>query len=379
MTSAPRGSLATPTLALTRPGRGHLVALLLVGIALVLGMYTGLARGGIEHRFVAADLHAVLMVFGFLGTLFALHRALEVDGGWAYLAPASSAAAVLALPFVRPVGDVLLVTAGGVLVATYLPGGGARRPAADLLGLLGALAWLVAAAHWLLGSGPVAITPLTAVFLVLTLLRMQARRDESRGRRLVLGGTVLAPATVLAAGAVMVPAWRASGLVLAGLGLVALAVGSAPAARQRLAGTRDREERFASRCAALATGWLAASGLLWIATGAGVSGVLLHDAVVHSLFLGSVLTQVMGLTPGFLRVLLGLPVVFARSAQFPVVLLQSSVLVRIGADLVGSPSWREIALHGNVTALLLFLVLTGLGVRRAARAARRPAIAPEIA
>lgn len=35
-------------------------------VALLLGISTGLARGGVEHRYVAADLHAILMVLGLL-------------------------------------------------------------------------------------------------------------------------------------------------------------------------------------------------------------------------------------------------------------------------------------------------------------------------
>jgi hypothetical protein len=353
--------------------------LLLGGIALVLGVYTGLARGGIDHRFVAADLHAVLMVFGFLGTAFAVDRAAEVDRRWAGLAPVSSAASVLALPVVRPVGGALLVLAGGLLAATYLSGdAGQDRTTADILGLLGALAWVAAAALWLLGAGPIRITPLLAVFLVLTLVRTQAARDQRGDGQVVLGGTVLGGAVLFSVGAVTALGWRSSGLVLAGSGLVALATALAPLARRRLAGARGGAQRFESICAALATGWLAASGLLWIAVGAGASGALVHDAVVHSLFLGAVFTHVMGLTPALLPALVRVPAAFTRSAWLPVAVLQVSVLARIGADLAGSASWREIALHGNVGSLLLFLFLAGAGLRRARRLARRKTTAPEV-
>ncbi len=366
VTSASRPSVAPSTTLVPRRSRGRRVVLGIGAIALVLGIYTGLARGGIEHRFIAADLHAVLMVLGFFGTVFACVRAAEFEHRWAVLAPATSAAAVLLLPVARPVGAGLLVAAGSLLAATYLVGGaGERRSASDTLGLIGALAWVAAAALWLSGAGPIRITPLMAAFLVLTLVRLQIVRDQHVGRDLVVGDAVRRAAIVLAAGAVVALSWRSSGLLLAGGGLVGLAATLAPTARRRLSGSRSGPALLEATCAAVATGWLAVSGLLWIAAGAGVTGVFLHDAVVHSLFLGAVFTHVMGLAPSLLRGLLDVPAVRTGTAHLPVALLQVSVLVRVGADLAGSASWREIALHGNVAALLLFVFLTGVGLRRA--------------
>jgi hypothetical protein len=48
--------------------------------------------------------------------------------------------------------------------------------------------------------------------------------------------------------------------------------------------------------------------------------------------------------------------------------------VRIAADLAGSFTWREVAMHGNVSALLLFVVVTVVSVRRAARTPRRATV-----
>ncbi len=364
--SAPRPSVVPSTALVPRLLRGRRAVLGLGGAALVLGVYTGLARGGIEHRFIAADLHAVLMALGFFGTVIALARAAEVGHRWPAVAPIASAAAVLTLPFVRLLGGLLLVAAGGLVAATYLLGASAtRRTTADILGLVGALAWVAAAALWLLGAGPIRITPLLAVFLVLTLVRTQPSQDGYLGRDPEIGAAVGSAAALLAVGAMVALSWRSSGLLLTGIGLVALAAGLTPTARRRLAGARSGLARFEGACIALATGWLAVSGLLWLAAGVGASGALLHDALVHSLFLGAVFTHAMGLTPTLLRRLLDVPVALTRSACLPVALLQASVLGRIVADLAGSASWREIALHGNVAALLSFLFLTGSGLRRA--------------
>lgn len=351
------------------------------GLGLLLGIYTGLARGGVEHRFVAADLHAVLMVLGFLGTLIALERAVALGARWAYAAPAASAAAVVALPVHRPVGGVLLVVAGVLLVAGYgallrrqLHQGGdaeeADRSAHVDLHLVvmagGAVAWVAAAALWLAGAGPVRITPLLAAFLVLTII----------GERLELSRLTLpAPASrrrfllavvVFCLGALVAPAWRSAGLVLVGIGLLGQTAWLARHDVARITVRREGLPRFIATSLLAGYAWLAVSGLLWVAMGLGARGVLLHDAVVHSLFLGFVLSMVMGHAPIILPAVLGRPVGFLRVAYLPLVALHVSVAVRIAADLAGSVWWRGLALHGNVSALALF-VLVAVATARSGR------------
>lgn len=348
-----------------RVRRRRMPLLLGAGVALVLGMYTGLARGGIEHRFVGADLHAVLMALGFLGTLIALERAVALGRAWGYLAPAISVAAVVLLPVARTAGGVLLVAAGGIVTLTYVALLRHRVELHVAIMGMGGLAWVGAAVLWLTGAGPIRITPLLAAFLVLTIV----------GERLELSRltTLPGPASrrwfllaigAFALGAVLAPAWRSTGLVLAGVGLLGQVawLGRHDVARRTV--RRAGLPRFAAVCMLAGYLWLAVSGALWVATGAGVSGPLLHDALVHSLFLGFVLSMVMGHAPIIVPAVLGAPLRFSRWAWAPLVLLHVSVAVRVAADLFGSLAWREVALHGNVTALVLFAVVVVVTVRR---------------
>ena len=337
------------------------------GLAFLLGVYTGLARGGVEHRFVGADLHAVLMVLGFLGTLIALARAVTLGARWGYLAPTASAAAVVVLPLHRITGGVLLVAAGVLTTAGYVA---FLRRRADLHLIVmtgGALAWVAAAGLWLGGAGPVRITPLLAAFLVLTIVgeRLELSRltlPGPRSRRRFLGAVAL-----FSLGALAAPFWRSPGLVLVGVGLVAQALWLARHDLARVTVRRSGLPRFVAISLLAGYVWLAVSGILWAAVGLGARGVLLHDAVVHSLFLGFVLSMVMGHAPIILPAVLRLPVRFAPVAYVPLVALHLSVAVRISADLAGSVWWREIALHGNVAALLLFVFLTVRAARRGLR------------
>ena len=356
-------TVGVPPTSRTGP-RLRLLALLGGGIALLLGIYTGLARSGVAHRFVSADLHAILMVLGFLGTLIALERAVAIGSRWAYAAPTASATAVLALPLDRTLGGVLLVVAGVLTTATYVA---LLRRHVDLhlaVMAVGALAWVAAAVLWLAGAGPVRITPLLAAFLVLTIVgerlelsRLTLPAPASRRRFLVA-------VAIFCLGALLAPVWRSTGLVLVGLGLLGQTVWLVRHDVVRVTVRRAGLPRFVALSLLAGYGWLAVSGVLWVAMGLGVRGLLLHDAVVHSLFLGFVLSMVMGHAPIILPAVLRLPVRFTRAAYLPLVVLHVSVAVRITADLAGSVWWRQVALHGNVAALLLFLLMTVRVARR---------------
>ncbi|MFP4635840.1 MAG: hypothetical protein ACLFRD_08265 [Nitriliruptoraceae bacterium] len=347
----------------------HRLGLLLLGaVGLLLGVYTGLARAGIEHRFVTADLHAVIMVLGFLGTVIALERAVALGARWGYLAPALTGAATLVLPVLRPVGGVLLLLGGLVVVGTYLVllRRGGRQPHLEIMAL-GAAAWVAAAGLWLAGLGPVSITPLLAGFLVLTIVgerlelsRLTLPSARSRRRFLVAVG-------VFVVGVALAPFWRSTGLLLGGLGLIGQVSWLARYDLARRTIHRPGLTRFIAACLLAAYVWMLISGLLWTAMGLGAVGPLLHDALVHSLFVGFVLSMVMGHAPIIVPAVLGTPLTFQRSAYLPLVVLHVSVALRVGADLAGSVPWREVALHGNVAALALFVVLTIRSVRRGRR------------
>lgn len=374
--SAPWWVGAVPTLAVPRPTVPchRLVLLLLGGVGLILGTYTGLARAGIDHRFVAADIHGVVMVLGFLGTLIALERAVALGRLWGYLGPALSGASVLLLVVSRPVGSVALLAAGIVVSLTYVAL--LRRGHLDVhlvIMLLGALAWVGAAGLWLAGAGPVHITPLLAGFLVLTIIgerlelsRLTLPSGASRRRFLVLLG-------IFVVGIAIARWWRDAGLLLGGLGLLGQVAWLLRYDVARRTIRRPGLPRFAAICMLGAYGWLGVSGALWVALGLGARGPLLHDALVHALFLGFVLSMVMGHAPIILPAVLRIPLVFLPIAYLPLALLHFSVAVRITADLAGSFWWREVALHGNVAALFAFVVLSVVAARRG----RRQSWAPE--
>lgn len=336
------------------------------GVGLLLGMYTGLARAGLEHSIVRADIHGIVMVFGFLGTVIAVERAVALGARWGYIGPATSGVAVFVLPFAHTTGGVLLFVAGVVVCLTYtrLMARGSRDMHLVIMGI-GAALWVYAMVLWLAGFGPIRITPLLVGFLVLTVIgeRLELSRltmPSASSRHRFLGAT-----GAFVAGTVVAPFWRSSGLIVAGIAVTAqvLWMGRYDLARRTV--KRHGVTRYAAACMLSGYVWLFIGGGFMIAVGIGLPGALLHDALVHAIFLGFILSMVMGHAPIIIPAVLRTGYAFSTAAYVPLVLLHASVAVRIAADVLGAYAWRELALHGNIAALSVFVILTIRAVRRA--------------
>jgi hypothetical protein len=155
-------------------GRLRVPVMALGMVALLTGVWAGLLRLGWQVPLLAATLpsaHGPLMVSGFLGTLIGLEGAVALGRRWAYAAPLATALGTAALvtdmsghpgPIVITLGSLGCVLTGGATIR--------RQPAlfAVVMGL-GALAWLVGNALWLLGWPIYRVVPWWAGFLVLTI------------------------------------------------------------------------------------------------------------------------------------------------------------------------------------------------------------------
>ena len=356
---------ATPAPALPRRARGVLLAA--GGAALLMGVWTGLMKAGMHEPMGPVAAHGPLMALGFLGTLIGLERAVAHGTRWSALAPAASAAGVVAVLGGAPtvVGGSLFALAGATVCLVFADL--LRRHADHALVLMaaGAVAWAGAGALWAAGWSPVRIAPLLAAFLVLTIVgeRVELSRlaapTPAALRRLLLAAGVFALGAVVA-----LVAWR-TGLLLAGVGAVLQATWLLRHDIARVTIRRPGLPRFAATCMLAGHAWLTAAGVLWIAEAAGVGPWLVHDAALHAVFLGFVMSMVMGHAPIILPAVLHRPLPHTGLGWVPLVLLHASLAVRIGADLAGSAWLRGWAAHGNVTALLLFVGLSALVARRA--------------
>ncbi|KWX04262.1 hypothetical protein TH66_09865 [Carbonactinospora thermoautotrophica] len=345
-------------------------------LCLLVALWGGLALLGIKaplpHAAFAAG-HGPLMTLGFLGTLVALERAVALGRPWAYAAPALAVSGGLATAAGQadPLGRILLTAAGGWLIAVYLVLLG-RSPSGEvLLQLTGAVAWYSGGLLWLAGRDVRDIVPWLAAFLVLTIVgeRLELARIAFPRRRVVNGS--MAAVAGLAAGTVasaVVPdiGWRVAG---GGLLLLAAWLARHDVARRTVRGSGL--PRYTAWCLLVGYAWLAVAGVLWAAGGLQDDGGR-YDAALHALFLGFVISLVFGHAPVILPAVLRVRLPYHPVLYAPVVLLHTTLLVRVTGDLIGVDALRT---AGGVLGEVALLAFAGCAVA-ATRLVRKPANKP---
>jgi hypothetical protein len=309
--------------------------------------------------------HGPLMVGGFLGTLIALERAAALGLVWAYAAPLATGLGSLLLVLRGDGGAApLLITGGSLAFLAVLAELVRRQPAPFAVTmLLAGGAWVLGNTLWLAGWPLQRAVPWWIGFLVLTIV----------GERQELSRLVPVPASarrvltlalaVFVAGLALTLAATDTGMRLAGVGLVLLAVWLL---RHDMARRTIREPglpRFMAASLLVGYLWLGIGGVLALAGGAPVAGPA-YDALLHALFLGFVFSMVFGHAPVIFPGIVGVPIPFRRRFYTHLVLLHGALLVRIGGDLLDAPAavrWGGLL---NVGALLLFFGNTISSVRR---------------
>ncbi|MCD4521467.1 beta-N-acetylhexosaminidase [Burkholderia pseudomallei] len=255
----PAASLARP---LVRATAGVvIVALLACGIA------TGLARLGAPaptHAVSRLAWHGVLMIPVFFGAVIGVERAVALGARWAYLVPATAAAAGLSLLAGAPAMRAAALLTGAASIALAVSATVLRRQAALFLWVLAASVgcWWAGNAVWLLTGDPFAAVAWWLAFLILTIaaerLELTRVRPLPRGASACFCGIVaLLPAAAALASWQPLPALRLFG---AGELLLAAWLVRYDVARRTV---RQRGlTRFIAVCLLSGYGWLAVSGAL---------------------------------------------------------------------------------------------------------------------
>ncbi|UXY29807.1 hypothetical protein [Streptomyces sp. HUAS TT20] len=376
---------ATGSSAARRTGARRAPLLLAAGLCLLAGLDAALGLLGLPAPVTADRLpqvHGVLMVLGFAGTLVSLERAVALGRPWAYLAPGGLGAGGLLLltPVDLVVPRLLLVVGCATLVALYVRFW-RRQPSAALLAqAAGAVPALGAALLWLGGIDVPGMLPWLVAFLVLTIA----------GERLELARVaVLAPSAeqtflgsvgAVVAGVVATLLWPAIGTVLLGAALLSLVAWLFvhDVARRLLRSTGL--PRFTAACLLAGYAWLGLAGALWLFTGPVTEGTR-YDAVVHCVFLGFVMSMIMAHAPVILPAVLRRPLPYHPALAVAAWLLHLSLALRV---LIGDlrdvrGAWQ---LGGvlNIVAVLLFVVSAAtasvIATRRASATASASASAP---
>jgi hypothetical protein len=345
-----------------RPGRTLSRAVFLVpaGITMLAGVNAALLLVGVGAPIQSArmpDLHGMLMVAGFLGTLIAMERAVALRHPLGHAAPLLLGVGGLALltPLPLAVGQLLLVDGAVAFVGVYAALWRRNHDDVVIVELLGAVHLAIATILWLRVSIPW-LMPWLVGFIVLTICaeRVELARlhmPTSGGRTLVLhaaGVTVGLVATLL---------WPDTGARLTGLVTASLVLWLVrhDVARKTIRSTGL--SRFSA--AALLGGyvWLFLAAVTWVVTGAQTEGNA-YDLVVHSVMLGFAISMVMAHAPVILPAVLRRPLPYRPVMWIPLALMHLGLVIRIGAGDLGQlyGVWQAGSVI-NVIALLLFFVV----------------------
>lgn len=362
------GAAATPP----RDGRPHgagprsrsagqplrrLAFLLPAGLSLLVGLDAALMLLGLPapvqvDRF--PDVHGVLLVLGFVGTLISLERAVALGRRAGFAAPALLGIGGLLLVSPAPLaaGRTALVAGTLALVALFVPLWRRQRDDAVLVQLLGAVLAVGGATLWLGGVPVPVLLPWLAAFLVMTIV----------GERLELARIALRSGTPLVAAAFamfcVVPAtllWPRAGYPL--LGLVTLTMVAWLAvhdiARRTIRATGA--PRFMAACMLAGYVWLGVAGATWLVAGEALEGGA-YDAVVHAVFLGFTLSMIMAHASVIMPAVLRHPLPYHPVFVAPAALLHGSLVVRLWlGDALGVPAALQVGGALNIAALLGFV------------------------
>jgi len=122
--------------------------------------------------------------------------------------------------------------------------------------------------------------------------------------------------------------------------------------------------RFIAVCLLSGYAWLAVGGLSMIVSrGLGFGGIA-YDAALHAVLLGFVFSMVFGHAAIILPAVLRVAVPYHPYFYAPLVLLHTSLFVRLGGDALSLPAWRAWGGVLNGLALLAFVLGTILAVAR---------------
>jgi hypothetical protein len=350
-------------------------------IALALGAGAGLARMGWSFPLPDSRLiawHGPLMVAGFFGTVISLERAVALSDRWAYLAPLAAGLGALALVAAMPLAAMLLFVAAGMAllaasVAIFLR----QRALFTLTPVFGAACWTVGNLLWLAGAAMSSAVPWWIGFLVLTIAgeRLELSRFLPPSPFARTAFTVIVAAIL---GALVASFFfPQAGAAAQAAGLLALALWLA---RQDIARRTVRERgqtRFIAACLLSGYAWLGLGAMVLLADGIFATPGA-RDAGLHAILLGFVFSMVFGHAPIIFPAVTRAAMPYHWSYYVPLVLLQTSLAIRIAGDLSAAADWRRLGGMANAAALLLFVLGTVTAVVRGKFAARgTPAESPD--
>lgn len=333
--------------------------LMFAGVSLLTGMLAGLTLLGLWAGTPLASLgtdHGTLMVFGFVGGAIGMERTVAARTRWAWAGPVANALGVVTLLAGAPrlVPATAFTVAFLVLGAVYVLIHRRQATYSVLVQAVGVIGAVFATVWWGGGADFADIVPYAVVFAVATIIgeRMELARVSFAGTAAETTITTLVLALVAAA--LLFAVQPQLGFALMGALLIAVAVATVRVDAARRLIHAGKLPKYTAICMLAGYGWLIAAGLLWLGFGHTRAGHL-HDAAVHSVFLGFVVSMIFAHAPFILGGVIRKSIPYHATLYAPVALLHAGLVLRVVADLRAA----DLAWVGggvlNVAAVLLFM------------------------
>ena len=354
--------------------RGRLLLLLPGAVALLAGLDAALVLLDLPapvHLDRLPQVHGMLLVVGFVGTLIALERAVALRHPAGYLAPAllGTGAMLLLTPLPLEAGQAVQALGAAGTIAVYLALWHRQRDESVLVQALGAVLALGALLLWLGGVPVPRLLPWLVGFVVLTIggERLELARIAMGPRA---GSTLVLLASALVSSGIATLLWPAVGYPLLGAALLALGgwLAAHDVARHTVRSTGPA--RFMAGCMLAGYAWLGVAGTTWLVVGPATSGAP-YDAAVHAVFLGFTMSMVMAHAPVILPAVLRVPLPYRPLMVLPAALLHASLVLRVlVGDAWGVLGAWQVGGALAVAAVLLFAAVAAWAAMTARSADR---------
>jgi len=340
-----------------RTWRAPLLAAAMLSMAY--GVWLGLLRLGWALPLPRTDhliLHGPLMIGGFLGTLISLERAIGIARPWAWAAPIASAAGGAALVFgvPEPAGPCLFVLASAVVTAVFVTVVVREPTLFSATMLAGAVMWLAGNVLWASGFAIYRVVFWWIAFVVLTIAGERLELTRVLRPPPLARVTFAAAVAIVVAGVAEIGLDASAGVRVTGAGLLVLTLWLASHDVARRTIKQSGLTRYIAVCLLSGYVWLALASVIAVWTGAYEPGVV-HDALLHAVFLGFVVSMIFGHAPIVLPAVTGRPLAYRPALYLPLAILHFSVGLRLVGDMIEELArWRAWGGLFNAASMLVF-------------------------
>lgn len=340
------------------------LAIFLAFISLLGAIWAGWSRIGWLIPVSSPSLilyHGPLMIMGFLGSLISLERAVALNKKWMFVAPLAFAAAgfMLVIDLWILSAKILLISGSLFLFTIQVSIIRTQKAMHTWILLGGSLAGFIGNILWFFNHPTHRVVWWWALFLVFTIAgeRLELGRvlRLSRASKILFLFICLLVVVGLITISFAIPVgYPMIGAGTFGLGIWLLQFDIARRTVKQPGKVIRSVTHYIAYSLLLGFCWLVLSGLLLLLYGFYSAG-LIYDAILHTLFIGFVISMIFGHAPIILPSIFGLQFVFKPVLYVPLLLLHLSLALRIFGDLSRQVDFRLWGGILNGVAILLFM------------------------